>query len=87
MGEEIKLSKKYLEPLRKLGVINELRLRDIHIKREFRRRVKKNPNKRKKEIKEELAEEFCMGLERIESILFDKSHSKKNNEPIVTDLK
>lgn len=87
MGEEIKLSKKYLEPLRKLGVINEVRLRDIHIKREFRSRVKKNPNKMKKEIKEELAEEFCMGLERIQSILYHKSQSRKNNEPIVTELK
>ena len=83
--ERIKITAKELEKFRQLGIINEVALRNIHIKRQYRR-LKRTYPERTKELKEALANEYHLSMDMIRSILYDKRYSQKQ-DIIVPELR
>jgi hypothetical protein len=58
--------------LRKAGLINETAARDLEIRRKFRERIALDKTRGwKKHVKEQLAEEYHIGISAINNILYD----------------
>ncbi len=81
--EELQLSLEDLQRLRQIGIIDEIALRNIVLRKEFK--LKCNENRRKKgrgesaKVIELLANKFNMGIKAVERAVYDSKSRKKAN--------
>ena len=80
----IKISEKLLSDLRAAGLIDEVMLRNLYIKKEFSRRSKNRKLGSKKTVIKKLAKELNMRPETIGNIIYQKHNRKK---PIIINIK
>jgi len=62
-----------LESLRRMGLIDEVELRNVKIRQEYRELLRKYGSARAKEM---LSERYFLSIKSIESILYDKRFKK-----------
>lgn len=77
---DIKLSKKQIEDLRKVGLLDEIALRNLWIKKEFVRRSRRSKlpkNKSKKIIVQNIANKLGMDPQRVRIIIYQRLVRKK----------
>ena len=84
--KDISLSKKEIEKLRKLGVLDEISLRNIWIEREIKRKLKEE-NKSKSQIKEEIAENNCMTIDALNMGLYRQRNKNIDYQAPIDELK
>jgi hypothetical protein len=65
------------EMLRKEGLIDEISYRNYIIKTEFRKRISSLTRLKKREIREQLSEEFNIDIKNMNKILYSKHQNKK----------
>ena len=82
MAEETIITAEQLEPLRKLGLINETHLRNLQIKRDFRK-MKKEGTAHKVE---KLAEKYNLAEITITCILYDSRYNQNQEQIYVKEL-
>ncbi len=69
---------KNFKTLRENGLIDETALRNMIIRTEYKKRVAAYyPGMKKREIKEQLAEEYTMDLKNLSKILYSRNNNKK----------
>jgi DNA-binding transcriptional regulator YhcF (GntR family) len=79
--EKVIQSKQY-EILREHGLINETAARDLEIRRKFRERIALDKTRGwKKQVKEQLADEYNIGISGINNILYNLK-KRLVNKPI-----
>jgi DNA-binding transcriptional regulator YhcF (GntR family) len=79
--EKVIQSKQY-EILREHGLINETAARDLEIRKKFRERSALDKTRGwKKQVKEQLAEEYHLGISALDNILY-YSKRKLGGKPI-----
>jgi len=98
MGDErITITEKDLEKFRQLGLINEIRLRDIYLIREYRKRVKENPAMKKYKIREDIVTNFnemqrklntghYITEETLYDVISNGRYIAKMREPLIKEL-
>lgn len=82
MADEIIITAEQLEPLRKLGLINETHLRNLQIKRDFRRMKKEGITHKV----EKLAEKYNLAEITINCILYDSRYNQNQEQIYVKEL-
>lgn len=81
----ISLTEEQLEPFRELKLLDEVRLRDLHIIQEYYRRQQTETKKSKYKIEEELADENNIAPATVHWIIATEK-KKKRQQPIVKAL-
>jgi hypothetical protein len=86
MDNKIVLTKKQLDELRSAGIIDELALRNLYIKREYCKRNARY-NETKEFIMQEIADELGLGFSTVKNIIYQKVKRKKPLMICVKELK
>ena len=76
-NEDINITPQEIEKFRELGLLNETGLRNLLIRRKFRSMSSEDTTKKKCQIIRELAEEYNLGLDAINQIVYRKKLYKK----------
>ena len=73
----IKVSKGLIAKLREAGLLDEIALRNLYIKKQFLKRCKKYKKQTKKQIIKTIAEELGMEPDTVDNIIYQKLTRKK----------
>ena len=79
----MKLSSEEITKLRKLGVLDEIALRDEYIRRLYKQR---KGNIKLDDFKQMVADEFDMSISTVDSILYRKEPRKKKPQKMIKEL-
>lgn len=82
---KIKISKKELDKFRKLGIVDEIALRNLFFKKEIEKRSAQE-GKTVGDVIEEVAEENCLAPDTVRAIFYYKESRKKDYTAPIQDI-